>query len=66
MKISDTTTRTVTIVLEGAEIANIETIVRGYLRGSNEWTVDAGRAANTILEAITGDILHTYTESETP
>jgi hypothetical protein len=31
MRISDTTTRTVTIVLEGAEIADIETIVRGYL-----------------------------------
>ena len=55
MRISDTTTRTVTIVLEDAEIANIETIVRGYLRAQNEWTVDAGRTANTILEAITGD-----------
>jgi hypothetical protein len=31
MRISDTTTRTVTIALEGAEIADIETIVRGYL-----------------------------------
>ena len=31
MNISDTTTRTVTIALEGAEIADIETIVRGYL-----------------------------------
>jgi hypothetical protein len=55
MKISDTTTRTVTIVLEGDEIDNIETIVRGYLRASSEWTVDAGRAARAILEAITGD-----------
>jgi hypothetical protein len=36
MKISDTTTRTVTIVLEGAEIADIETIVRGYL-AAFEW-----------------------------
>jgi hypothetical protein len=31
MRISDTTTRTVTIVLEGAEIADIETIARDYL-----------------------------------
>jgi hypothetical protein len=55
MIISDTTTRIVTIVLEGAEIANIETIVRGYLRASNEWTVDAGRAAKAILESLEVD-----------
>jgi hypothetical protein len=55
MRISDTTTRIVTIVLEGAEIDDIETIVRGYLRASSEWAVDAGRAAKAILEAITDD-----------
>jgi hypothetical protein len=31
MKISDTTARTVTIVLEGTEIADIQTICRNYL-----------------------------------
>jgi hypothetical protein len=55
MKISDTTTRTVTIVLEGREIADIQTICRAYLRASNEWTVDAGRAAKAILKSLEVD-----------
>jgi hypothetical protein len=56
MRISDTTTRTVTIVLEGAEIADIETIVRGYLTAySCRVGSTIGATAGDILEALEVD-----------
>jgi hypothetical protein len=56
MKISDTTTRTVTIVLEGREIADIETIVRGYLTlPSGSKVTSACATAKNILEALEVD-----------
>jgi hypothetical protein len=56
MKISDTTTRTLTIVLEGREIADIQTICRGYLgtRPFNSSTSATGTAQN-ILESLEVD-----------
>jgi hypothetical protein len=55
MKISDTTTRTVTIVLEGAEIADIETIVRGYLRELERVSASATGTAKNILKSLEVD-----------
>jgi CheY-specific phosphatase CheX len=55
MIISDTTTRIVTIVLEGAEISDIETICRGFVAEVGELGTSATGTAKNILEAITGD-----------
>jgi hypothetical protein len=56
MRISDTTTRTVTIVLEGAEIADIETIVRGYLAAYPDHVGSRIRAtARDILKSLEVD-----------
>jgi hypothetical protein len=55
MKISDTTTRTVTIVLEGAEIAAIEAICRGFVAEVGELGASATGTAKNILEALEVD-----------
>jgi hypothetical protein len=57
MRISDTTSRTVTIVLEGAEIADIETIVRGYLHAYDGDPADlpASGTADAILKSLEVD-----------
>jgi hypothetical protein len=55
MRISDTTTRTVTIVLEGAEIANIETICRGFVAAVGGLGTSATGTAKNILEALEVD-----------
>jgi hypothetical protein len=53
MSNTDETTRTVTIVLSGQEIEDMETMCRRYLgRGV---TCRARNTAENILEAITGD-----------
>jgi hypothetical protein len=53
MRISDTTTRTVTIALEGAEIADIETIVEGYLTlPSGSKVTSAVGTAKNILKSL--------------
>jgi hypothetical protein len=54
MKISDTTTRTVTIALEGAEIADIETICRGYIESGKTYSVSASAkgTAKNILKSL--------------
>jgi hypothetical protein len=55
MRISDTTSRTVTIVLEGAEIADIETIVRGYLEEFAHLDTSATGTAKNILKSLEVD-----------
>jgi hypothetical protein len=57
MKISDTTTRTVTIALEGAEIADIETIARGFIESGSLFSLAASAAgtAKNILKSLEVD-----------
>jgi hypothetical protein len=55
MKISDTTTRTVTIVLEGAEISDIETICRGFVAEVGELGTSATGTAKNILKSLEVD-----------
>jgi hypothetical protein len=55
MKISDTTTRTLTIVLEGREIADIQTICRGYLGTRPFNSSRCGGTAQNILESLEVD-----------
>jgi hypothetical protein len=55
MRISDTTTRTVTIALEGAEIADIETICRGYLVDHLHANTSASGTAKNILKSLEVD-----------
>jgi hypothetical protein len=57
MRISDTTTRTVTIALEGAEIADIETICRDYIESGMTYSVSASAkgTAKNILKSLEVD-----------
>jgi hypothetical protein len=57
MRISDTTTRTVTIVLEGAEIADIKAICRGFIESGMTYSISASAVgtAKNILKSLEVD-----------
>jgi hypothetical protein len=57
MKISDTTTRTVTIALEGAEIADIKAICRGFIESGMTYSISASAVgtAKNILKSLEVD-----------
>jgi hypothetical protein len=55
MKISDTTTPAVTIVLEGTEIDDIQTICRDYLRDFGGFDRAATGLAQNIMKSLEVD-----------
>jgi hypothetical protein len=55
MKISDTTTRTLTIVLEGREIGQMSEIVRGYLNNYDYDRCQTTAVAQKIMKSLEVD-----------